>query len=83
MRFIKAVASKFFDQIKDLYGQSGIDTLCRRTLFKDAALLGHLLRFFLTHRPAEQIGTTQRVARQHLRNLHHLLLIQNDAVGRL
>jgi hypothetical protein len=46
------------------------------------ALLGHLLGLLLAHRPPQQVGAAQRVAGQHLRDLHHLLLIEDHAVGR-
>ena len=83
MRLVKAVTGEFLDKIEDLDGQHGIDALRRGAVFEDATLLGHLLGFFLAHRPAQQIRPPKRIARQHLCNLHHLLLIQNDAVGGL
>ena len=49
---------------------------------EDAALLGHLLGLLLAHRAAQQVGAAQRVAGQHLRDLHHLLLVQDHAIGR-
>jgi hypothetical protein len=45
------------------------------------AVLGHFLGFFLAHGPAQQVGAAQRVAAQDLRGLHHLLLVDHDAVG--
>jgi hypothetical protein len=50
---------------------------------KIAALLRHLLGLLLAHRAAQQVGAAERVAGEHLRDLHHLLLVQDDAVGRL
>jgi hypothetical protein len=47
------------------------------------AVLIHLLFFLLAHRPTQHVGATERVATDDLRNLHHLLLIDDDAVGRL
>ena len=58
------------------------------TLFFDraahelAALLGHLLGLLLAHRAAQQVGAAERVAGQHLRDLHHLFLVEDHAVGR-
>ena len=46
------------------------------------ALLGHLVGLLLAHRAAQQVGAAQRVAADHLRDLHHLLLVHHDAVGR-
>ncbi len=47
------------------------------------ALLRHLLGLLLSHRTPQQVGAAERVARQHLRDLHDLLLVQDDPVGRL
>ena len=46
------------------------------------ALLRHLLGLLLAHRAAQQVGAAERVAGQHLRDLHHLFLVQDHAVGR-
>ena len=43
------------------------------------ALLVHLLADLLAHRAAQQIGLAERVAREHLRDLHHLLLVDDHA----
>ena len=45
------------------------------------ALFGHLLGFLLTHGATQQVSTPQRITGQYLGNLHHLFLIQDDAVG--
>ena len=45
---------------------------------KIVALLGHLLGLLLAHRAAQQVGAAERVAAQHLRDLHHLLLVDHD-----
>ena len=83
MRLVKAVTREFFNQIEDLDGKHRVDALCCGAVFEDTALLGHLLGLFLAHRPTQQVSTPKRIARQHLCDLHHLLLIQNDAVGGL
>jgi hypothetical protein len=44
-------------------------------------LLGHLLGLLLAHRAAQQVGRAQAVTGRHLRRLHHLLLVDHDAVG--
>ena len=46
-----------------------------------AALLLHLAADFLAHRAAQQVGLAERIAREHLRGLHHLFLVDDDAVG--
>ncbi len=50
-------------------------------LDEDGALLRHLLGLLLAHRPAQQVGAAERVAGEHLRDLHDLLLVEDDAVG--
>ena len=44
-------------------------------------MLLHLGYFFLAHRPPEQVGLTQGVAGQILRDPHDLFLIHHDSVG--
>ena len=83
MGLVKTVTGKLFHQIKDFHGQSRIDTFTLGTLGKNLALFGHLFGFFLTHRPAQQVGAAQAVARQLLRDLHDLFLVNNNPVGGL
>ncbi len=45
------------------------------------ALLGHLLDLLLAHGAAQQVGFAQRIAGQAIGDLHHLLLVDDDAVG--
>ena len=54
-----------------------------RAVDEDGALLRHLLGLLLAHGAAQQVGAAERVAGQHLRDLHDLLLVQDHAVGRL
>ena len=46
-------------------------------------LLGHFVGELLAHRFAQQVGAAERVAREPLRNEHDLLLVDDDAAGRL
>ncbi len=48
---------------------------------EDRALLLHLGADLLAHRAAQQVGVTERVAGHHLRDLHHLFLVDDDAEG--
>ena len=50
-------------------------------LTKFSRCFGHLLDLLLAHRAAQHVGAAQRVARQDLRRLHDLLLVDHDAVG--
>jgi hypothetical protein len=54
-----------------------------RALDEQAAVLGHLLGLLLAHRAPQQVGAAQRVAADDLRDLHHLFLVHDHAVGRL
>ena len=47
------------------------------------ALLRHDRRILLAHGAAQQIGAAERIARQLLGDLHHLLLVDDDAEGLL
>ena len=54
-----------------------------RAAHEHRALLGHLLGLLLAHRAAQQVGAAERVAGEHLRDLHDLFLVEDHAVGRL
>src|ERR1035437_883548 len=54
-----------------------------RALHEPFALLDHLLELLLAHGAAQQVGVAQRIARQPIGDLHHLLLVDDDAVGLL
>jgi hypothetical protein len=45
---------------------------------KAAALFLHLAADLLSHRPPQQIGFAQRIAREQLRRLHDLFLVDDD-----
>ena len=45
------------------------------------AVRGHFLGFLLAHRAAQQVGFAKRIARDDVRDLHHLFLVDDDAVG--
>ena len=47
---------------------------------KTRALLGHLLGLLLAHGAAQEVGAPERVAGQALRDLHHLLLVDEHPV---
>src|SRR3546814_7187142 len=70
------------DQIEQFVGLVRGDIVGFGTAFdKDRALRVHLGLDLLAHRAAQQIGATERITRQDLRGLHHLFLIDEDAVG--
>ena len=53
----------------------------RAALDEGRALRVHLRLDLLAHRAAQQVGAAERVAGEHLRRLHHLFLVDEDAVG--
>ena len=81
MRLVEAVLGELLHQVENSAGRVGIDPALSGSLQEYCALLGHFFRLLLAHRASQHVGTTERVARQHLRNLHDLFLVQNDAVG--
>ena len=82
VRFVEAVAGELFQQVEDLVRFAlGEVVLLLAALDEDGALLGHFLGFLLAHRAAQQIRAAQRIARQQLCGLHHLFLINQNAVG--
>ncbi len=81
--FVETVAGKLLHQVEDLHRQLAVDAVLLRPLGKHRPLLGHLLRLLLAHGAAQQVGAAERVAGQHLGDLHHLLLVEDDAVGGL
>ena len=81
MRFVKSVPGEFFHQVEDFHRQLAVDAVFLRPVFKDRTLLGHLFRLFLTHRTTQHVRAAERIAGKHLGDLHHLFLIQDDAIG--
>ena len=81
MRFVEAVACELLHEIENCLGQRGIDIASHCAIGKQAALLLHHRGVFFAHCLTENICAAQGVVAQHLRDLHHLLLIENDAVG--
>ena len=81
VRFIEAVIGEFLQQIKDFAGFLLVDPIGDGPSLELGALLGHFLGDFLTHRAAQQIGTAKRIARHDLRDLHHLFLVNDNALG--
>ena len=80
--FVEAVTGEFFEQIENLVRLGLRDiVLLLATLDENGALPGHFFGLFLAHRAAQQVRAAQSVACQHLRGLHHLLLINQNTVG--
>ncbi|MNQ31510.1 hypothetical protein D3C85_448860 [compost metagenome] len=80
--FVEAVTGEFFHQVENVTGQVRVDVVSGATFNETAALLGHFFGLFLTHRPTQHVRAAEGVAGHHLGDLHHLFLVQDDAVGR-
>ena len=79
---VEAVARELVDQVEQLVGLGRRDVVMLLAAGdEDRALLVHLRLDLLAHRAAQQVGAAERVAGQDLRGLHHLFLIDEDAVG--
>ncbi|MNM80078.1 hypothetical protein D3C81_920280 [compost metagenome] len=80
--FVEAVTGEFFHQVENVTGEVSVDIVGGATFNETAALLGHFLGLFLTHGSTQHVRTAEGVAGHDLGDLHHLFLIQDDAVSR-
>ena len=81
MSFVEAVTGKLGDGFKNPRRRS-LGNVARLGPGDEKLFLGiHLGLDLFAHGPAQQIGVAQSIARQLLGHLHHLLLIDRDAVG--
>ena len=83
MRLVETVTRERLHEIENVVGLAGVDPALRGAGEEHRTLLGHLLRLLLAHRAAQQIGTAERIAGEDLGDLHDLLLVEDDAIGRL
>ena len=83
VRLVEAVTGEFLHQVEDIAGNLFVDALLRGAGDENLPLLGHLLGLLLAHGAAQQVGAAQRVAGHILGDLHHLFLVDDDAVGGL
>ena len=79
---VEAISGEFVDQVEQLVRLLRLDPRNLLATIDEALALGvHFRLHLLAHGPAQQVGIAQRIARQHLRRLHHLFLIDENAVG--
>mgnify|MGYP003693796883 CR=1 FL=1 len=76
---VEAVVGEFCEQFEDRVGLPFRHAVLDRAGDEDRALLLHLGADLLAHRAAQQVGVAERIAGHHLRDLHHLFLIDDDA----
>ena len=80
--FVKTVFREFVQNVEDLVGLLGGDVVDPRRAFGEFfALPGHGFHVLLAHGAPEHVRTTERVAGDDLGTLHHLFLVDDDAVG--
>ncbi len=83
VRLVEAVAGELGDQLENVFSASLVYAVGHRAVDEPRLLLVHLGFDLLAHGAAQQIGLAQGVARERLGDLHHLFLINDDAVGLL
>ena len=75
VRFVEAVARELLHQVEDMRRLRLGHATVFGTIDEHAALLGHLLGLLLAHGAAQQVGSAERIAGEHLCDLHDLFLI--------
>ena len=81
VRFVEAVSGELVDEFEDVFRFFFLHVFGDGALDEARLLLRHFGLVFFTHRAAEHVGLTERVAAHHLRDLNDLLLVDDDAVG--
>ncbi len=82
MGFVEAVVGELLQKVEDLARLPCIDAVRGLGAVDEfRAFAGHLLGVLLAHRAPQQVRAAKAVARHDLRDLHHLFLIDDDALG--
>ena len=89
MRFIKCIFCKVKHFVINLICHCLRNAICNTTRYsflriaidKVLSFLCHHICFFLRHRTAKQVASSQSISSQITHNLHNLFLIYNTAVG--
>ncbi len=79
VRLVEAVTGELGHLIEDLSGLRLWELAFGCAFEEDLALLLHFGGVFFAHGTAEQVGATEGVAADDVRDLHYLLLIDHDA----
>ena len=79
MRLREAVARELGHQREHLLGLLAVDPALDRAVHEALVLLRHLLGLLLAHRAAQQVGFAEAVAREPVRDLEHLVLVDDHA----
>ena len=81
MALVEAVVGELVEQVPHLLGLGLADPVRLRPLQEQGLLRVHLRLDLLAHRPAQEVGAAEAEARQLAGDLHHLLLVDDDALG--
>ena len=83
VRFIEAVIREMRQQLEDFFRQPVVNSILLRPGEKRFLLLHQQFRLLMSHSAAQDIRLAERKARQHLHDLHDLLLVQHHPEGLL
>ena len=78
---VEAVACELRHLLEDAGGLLAVHIVGFGALDETDLLLVHFLLDLLAHGAAQQVSIAERIAGQHLGDLHHLLLVDHDAEG--
>ena len=78
---VEPVAREFFDEVVDLLRSFNGDLVFLGALDELVRESGHELLLLLSHRAPEGVRLAQAEARELIGDAHHLLLVEDDAVG--
>ena len=78
---VEAVVGELRQQVEDEIGLRLADAALDGAGDEALALLVHLGADLLAHGAAQQVGFAERIAGKLLRDLHHLFLVDDDALG--
>ena len=81
VRLVEAVVRKMRQQLENPAGQFVVDSVLSRPGKESFLFLHQKLRLLMPHGATQDIRLAERKARQHLHNLHDLLLVEHDAEG--
>ena len=82
MTSIKAVTCKLSHHTKESFSNLWVTSKPTTSFHELFGHLGHFIGIFFRHCSTKQIGFSECKACKYLGNLHNLLLIKHDAIGR-
>jgi hypothetical protein len=77
---VEAVIGELVEEVPDLQRLGLIDAVLGRALQELGPFGVHRLLDLLAHGAAQKVGAAERIARHLLRDLHHLFLVDDDAL---